>query len=132
MSNTRAQPAAFDVVYQTSIVAAPFGLVDFLAIPRGTRARRVGAVHGAGNALVSLLFLGSWLLRSPREFPSGEALALSFGGAALALVTAWLGGELVARLAVGVDDGASLNATSSLHKGANHDVEGRRVRYAGR
>lgn len=115
-----------------ALIAAPFGLVDFLAIPRGTRARRIGVVHGAGNAVVALLFLASWLLRSPREFPSAEALALSFGGAVLALVTGWLGGELVARLAVGVDDGASLNATSSLHKGASHEVEGRRVRYAGR
>jgi hypothetical protein len=29
-------------------------------------------------------------------------------------VTGWLGGELVDRLGVGVDDGANLNAPSSL------------------
>jgi hypothetical protein len=32
----------------------------------------------------------------------------------LALVTGWLGGELVERLGVGVDDGAHLDAPSSL------------------
>jgi hypothetical protein len=32
----------------------------------------------------------------------------------LAAVTGWLGGELVDRLSVGVDDGAHLNAPSSL------------------
>jgi hypothetical protein len=32
----------------------------------------------------------------------------------LALVTAWLGGELVERLGVGVDEGANLDAPSSL------------------
>jgi hypothetical protein len=30
------------------------------------------------------------------------------------LVTGWLGGELVDRLGVGVDEGANLNATNSL------------------
>jgi hypothetical protein len=33
---------------------------------------------------------------------------------ALVLVTGWLGGELVDRLGVGVDDGANLNSPSSL------------------
>ena len=32
----------------------------------------------------------------------------------LALVTAWAGGELVERLGVGVDEGANLDAPSSL------------------
>ncbi|HET7499452.1 MAG TPA: hypothetical protein VFK02_00555 [Kofleriaceae bacterium] len=32
----------------------------------------------------------------------------------LATITGWLGGELVDRLAVGVDDGAHVNAPSSL------------------
>src|SRR5688572_31674689 len=49
-------------------VAAPFGLIDWLAIPRGTRAKRVGALHGSGNVVVLLLFLASALLRA--ELPS--------------------------------------------------------------
>jgi uncharacterized membrane protein len=97
-----------------ALLAAPFGLIDWLGIPRGTRAHRVGAVHGGGNLVVSALFLISWLLRDPGVEPSAGALALSFAGTALALVTAWLGGELVSRLGVGVDERAGLDAPSSL------------------
>src|SRR5438309_9380663 len=42
--------------------------------------------------------------------PSTTALVLSFVAVALALVTGWLGGELVDRLGVGVDRGAHLDA----------------------
>lgn len=102
-----------------AIVAAPFGLIDWLAIPKGTRAKSVGLIHGLGNVVVLLLFLGSCYLRySAPQIPphalSTAALALSFIGFVLAGITGWLGGELVDRLSVGVDDGANLNARSSL------------------
>jgi uncharacterized membrane protein len=66
--------------------------------------------------VVSLLFVISWLLRSPDEAPGAAALVCSFAGAAVSLLTAWLGGELVARLGIGVYDDAGVNATSSLHE----------------
>jgi uncharacterized membrane protein len=47
----------------TGLVAAPFGFIDWLAIPQGTRARRIGALHGIGNVVVVVLFAVSWLLR---------------------------------------------------------------------
>ena len=97
------------------LFAAPFGWIDWFAIPQGTRAKSVGLWHGVGNMVVLLLFIGSWLLRfAVPELPSVFALVLSFAGAALSLITAWLGGELVDRLGVGVDPGANLNAPSSL------------------
>jgi uncharacterized membrane protein len=99
----------------TGLVAAPFGVIDWLAIPAGTRAKRVGAIHGLGNVVVVGLFAFSWLLR--RDAPAApEALAfvLGYAGAGLALFTGWLGGELVDRLAVGVDEGAHVDAPSSL------------------
>src|SRR6185369_9940958 len=46
-----------------AIIAAPFGLIDFLAIPQGTRAKSVGLVHGLGNVIVLVLFLASCWLR---------------------------------------------------------------------
>jgi uncharacterized membrane protein len=99
----------------TGLLAAPFGTIDWVAIPSGTRAKRIGAMHGLGNVVVVLLFAGSWLLRAEASnFPSTAALTLSFAGGGLALFTAWLGGELVDRLAVGVDEGAHLDAPSSL------------------
>lgn len=95
--------------------AAPFGFIDWLAIPRGTRAKSVGQWHGLGNVTVLLLFIGSWYLRRDLpEQPETLALVLSFAGAGLALVTGWLGGELVDRLGVGIDDGAHVDAPSSL------------------
>lgn len=102
------------------LLAALFGLIDYLAIPRGTRARSVGLWHGLGNLVVLLLFATSWLLRynSPAieltYRPTTLALALSFAGFLVAGVSGWLGGELVERLGVGVDDGAHLDAPSSL------------------
>jgi uncharacterized membrane protein len=101
----------------TGLAAAPFGTIDWLTIPSGTRAKRIGAIHGAGNVVVVLLFGVSWLLRGGAPTaPSSLALTLSFAAGGLALVTGWLGGELVDRLGVGVDDGAHVNAPSSLSK----------------
>jgi uncharacterized membrane protein len=98
------------------LVASPFGTIDWLAIPQGTRAKRVGLLHGGGNFLVTALFALSAYFRWGRagHEPDGFTLILSLTGFLLSLVTGWLGGELVDRLGVGVDDGANLDAPSSL------------------
>lgn len=98
------------------LVAALFGLLDWSAIPAGSRAKRIGMWHGLGNVVVVVLFAVSWLLRAGAQGwePSALALVFSFAGAALAGVTGWLGGELVERLGIGVDTGADVNAPSSL------------------
>jgi uncharacterized membrane protein len=97
------------------LLAAPFGAIDWLAIPRGTRAHRVGLLHGAGNLVVVALFAASWWLRHRSiDATPGGAIALAGIAVGLALVTSWLGGELVDRLGVGVSNEANLNAPSSL------------------
>jgi uncharacterized membrane protein len=98
------------------LLAAVFGLIDWLAIPAGTRAKRVGLWHGVGNVVVVVLFALSWLLRRGQADyqPQGVAFWLGLVAVLLALATAWLGGELVERLGVGVDEGANLDAPSSL------------------
>lgn len=108
------------------LVAALFGLIDWLAVPTGTRARRVGLWHGLGNVVVVALFAVSWLFRLGEDAwrPNAGALVCGFAGVALAVVTAWMGGELVERLSVGVDEGAGLDAPSSL---TNRGVSARRV-----
>ena len=99
----------------SGLLAAVFGLIDFLAVPAGTRAKRIGTLHGVGNVIVVALFAASWWLRRDGPaHPSSIAIILSAAGAAIAGGTGWLGGELVDRLGVGVDDGANLNAPSSL------------------
>jgi len=97
------------------LLAAVFGFIDWLGIPGGTRAKNIGLVHGVGNVIVTVLFIVSWLMRRDApDAPESTALILSFLGILLAAFTGWLGGELVDRLAVGVDKGAHLNAPNSL------------------
>ena len=106
------------------LAAAAFGVIDWMAIPKGTRARRVGALHGGGNVVVVLLFAFSFLLRTGDSsyLPDILPFVVALLGAALALVTAWLGGELVYRLRVAVDDDANLDASSSLAREGVVDV----------
>jgi uncharacterized membrane protein len=98
------------------LLAAVFGLIDWMAIPAATRAKRIGLLHGGTNVLVVLLFIGSWFLRRANDqmVPSQAALVLSFVAVILALFGGWLGGELVDRLGVGIDSGAHVNAPNSL------------------
>jgi uncharacterized membrane protein len=98
------------------LLAALFGLIDWWAIPKDTRAKRVGLWHGLGNFLIVVLFVVSWFLRQPDPAYQPAVLPFILGlvAVALALVTAWLGGELVYRLRVGVDNDAHLDATNSL------------------
>jgi uncharacterized membrane protein len=98
------------------LLAAIFGFRDWTAIPAGTRAKSVGAAHGLGNVVVVALMAGSWLLRqnSADFVPGTLGYLLSFAGVGVGAISAWLGGELVDRLGVGVDRGANLNAPSSL------------------
>jgi len=99
----------------SGLIAAVFGFIDYLGIPSGTRAVRVGRLHGLGNVVVVLLFSVSWYLRIPNPGNPGMLpVILSAIGASLGGITGWLGGELVDRLGVGVDDGANLDAPSSL------------------
>jgi uncharacterized membrane protein len=104
------------------LVAAPFGMIDWLAIPAGTRAKSIGALHGVGNGVVVLLFVVSWYVRTRASVPpSTLAYVFSFLGVGLALWTGWLGGELVDRLGIGVDPGAHVNAPSSLSGRPAHE-----------
>lgn len=96
--------------------AAVFGLVDWLAIPSGTRAKSIGLWHATGNLAVMALFTSSWLRRKGRsdEIPDDLSLTLEVTATLIGGVSGWLGGELVDRLGVGVDRGAHLNAPNSL------------------
>lgn len=109
------------------IAASVFGLIDWTAIPKETRARRVGAVHGIGNAIVLVLLgLALWQRAGVRFFAVADlALGLEVAALALSVVTGWLGGELVDRLGVGVEPDAHPNAPSSLR--SRHTPAGRRL-----
>jgi len=98
------------------LLAAVFGFVDWLAIPSGTRAKRIGLLHGGSNVIVVVLFTLVCLMRTsvPGYIPSATSFFIEVVALLLGSVAGWLGGELVDRLGVGVDDGAHLDAPSSL------------------
>lgn len=96
-------------------LAAPFGWYDWFHIPSGTRAKTIGLTHGFTMTGALLFFLVSWAMRIGfPERPETMASVLSIIGFLFALFGGWLGGELVERLGVGVDEGANLNAPNSL------------------
>lgn len=111
------------------LIAALFGFIDFLGIPNGTRAKRIGRVHGLVNLGAVILFAVSFFLRwhSPIDdsttTPTTAALLCSFGGVLLALLGGWFGGELVERLGVGVSPAADLNAPNSLTHGSAFEAD---------
>ena len=97
------------------LLAAVFGFWDWLAIPGHTRAKWIGAWHGVGNVVIVLCFAASWWLRRPAPAdPSSLAILLALIGVLLAVLTGWLGGELVYQLGIGVDQDAHPDARSSL------------------
>ena len=71
------------------------------------RRRRAAALRG------ELVGTG---VRAVNWEPSVLALVCSFAGIILSGMTAWLGGELVERLGIGVSDDAGVNASSSLSR----------------
>ena len=88
-----------------ALLAALFGLLDLLTIPRQSRAFRVGLTHMALNLVVVGLFVASFLVRRSDGFAghtSGAALTLSVIAIALLLASGWLGGMLSYRYGVRV------------------------------
>jgi uncharacterized membrane protein len=127
--------AAFDIVYLSTgrdywtiisfrmmwagvlvgALAALAGAIDWLSIPMGTRAKWIGGVHGLANLLALVLFGVATAARSADPTnPTVLNHVMIFLAAGLLLFGGWLGGELVDRLGVGVDDGAHLDSPNSL------------------
>jgi uncharacterized membrane protein len=97
------------------LLAGVTGLIDWTAIPSGTRAKTVGLWHAAVNVAVLAVFFVSWYLRpDPRSAPGTVPIVLSLVGVLAALPAGWLGGELVERLGIGVHPGANPDAPSSV------------------
>ena len=64
------------------LLAAVFGLIDWLNIPSNTRAKSIGLWHGLANVVVVVLFALSWWLRSgdASHAPSTTAFILALVG----------------------------------------------------
>ena len=102
-----------------ALLAALFGLLDLLAIPRRTRARAVGLTHLVINLVVVALFVASFIWRADRDayVPTSWGLFVLSGVAlALLVVSGWLGGMLAYRYGVRVAD-EEAQLSGYLHDG---------------
>jgi uncharacterized membrane protein len=99
-----------------AVLAALTGLLDWTGIPAGTRAKRIGLLHAGANTVVLVLFVISWLTRvdNTNHHASIGAVILEVLAVLISGAAAWLGGELVDRLGIGVDEDAHADASSSL------------------
>lgn len=80
-----------------ALVAALFGLMDLLTIPRGTKAFRTGVTHMALNLTVVVLFAISFAVRhsdGATDKTGGTAITLSVVALALLSISGYLGGKL--------------------------------------
>jgi uncharacterized membrane protein len=101
------------------LLAAVTGTIDWVSIPAGSRAKMVGLVHGAGNYFILALFVISWFTRlNAQANPPIVAYVLTFIGAALFMITGYLGGELTVHFGVGIEPGAHVNASSPFARPA--------------
>jgi len=101
-----------------ALLAAIPGFIDWLSIPNGTRAKTIGLYHMVLNLIVVALFVVSLAARAAAPGGFGAAgfgrMVWGWIGVALAVVSGWLGGELVERLGISADPEANANAPSSL------------------
>jgi uncharacterized membrane protein len=93
-----------------AVVAAVFGLLDLLTIPRRTRAFAIGLTHMSLNLTVVVLYVVNFVLRTGDDFVTstkGAHLALSVVALVLLTASGWLGGMLAYSFGVRVADEAS-------------------------
>lgn len=87
------------------LLAAIFGLIDWSALPKGSRERRIGSVHAIANVIMLTVFaISAWLRWPDLAVLPPLAVALSIIAFLLAGFSGVLGGELVYRHHVGVNE----------------------------
>ena len=79
--------------------------------------------------LVEATFAAAWLMRRDTFdlAPTTGVFMIEVGALLLGCVGGWLGGELVDRLGVGVDDGANVNAPNSITHRSTRPIESGRM-----
>lgn len=111
----RGNPAWESVAFYTlaggcvgAALAAVFGLIDLLGV-KDNQAFRTGLIHAGCNVVSLLIFAASWYLRTTGGSQMVGAnskipVVLSAIGVVILAVAGWLGGELVFRHGVGVEE----------------------------
>lgn len=90
-----------------ALVAAAFGLMDLVGIPKGTLAFRTGLIHAGLNVTVVGVYIVSFVLRLSMRAAGpvpGGLIALSVAALGVLVVSGFLGGTLAYRYGVRVAD----------------------------
>lgn len=87
-----------------AVLAAVFGLMDLLNIPRGTAAFRTALTHMVINLTVVVLFAVDFAIRAGQGYEEASVVGFVISLIALSLlgVSGWLGGKLAYRYGVRV------------------------------
>ncbi|MGH9176853.1 MAG: DUF2231 domain-containing protein [Vicinamibacterales bacterium] len=82
-----------------TVAAVMVALLDWFALPAGSRARSVGSWFVIGAALVVGVFLFAWIPRyGSVGDPGAQGVVLGVTGSSVALLTGWLLGEYLGHL----------------------------------
>lgn len=87
-------------------IAAVFGLLDLMTVPRGSRAFKTGLTHAGLNVVILSMFIGNFFWRAGKYDDwarvSVGQIVLTAAAIALLLVSGFLGGMLAYRFGVRV------------------------------
>ena len=87
-----------------AVVAAVPGLIDFIyTVPPNSSGKKRAAQHGILNTTALVLFIIALWLRRRNDIQPIVVLAFEIAGVTLMLVAGWMGGTLVHRNQIGVD-----------------------------
>jgi uncharacterized membrane protein len=102
------------------LVAAVFGFLDWLAIPRGTPASTTGLTHMTLNVIVLGLYAVNFAWRAGDHLELDKTrwgqLALSAVALMILAVSGWLGGKLAYRFGVRVADDETQSEGFARHR----------------
>jgi uncharacterized membrane protein len=87
----------------TALIAAVPGFIDLLSITE-TKLKRVALAHMIINLLAVVIFAIDWWLRFRQATDARTTTILSFVGVVFISVSGWLGGTLVHRYRVSVEE----------------------------
>jgi len=115
-----------------ALLAAVFGLLDLLALPRPSRAFTIAVRHLGLNVVAAALFLAGYVWRAgdhvELDKTRGGQLALSAVAAAVLVVAVWLGGALTYRHGVRVATPGAIGRPHPVGPFPLHGPDGKRRR----
>ena len=87
-----------------ALFAAIPGIIDFIyTVPPKSSGKKRAAQHGITNVIMLLIFTAAFFYRRNEEVNQAFLLAMEIAGIVLMMIAGWMGGTLVYRNQIGVD-----------------------------